>query len=268
MKSILLLGIPFVYGYLIKPNQKRKATFKTFCERPYAHRGFYSLKKHIPENSCQAFKRAVKHNLGIELDVQLTKDHKCIILHDYSLLRATGVDLQVDACDYASIKHLTLFDTDQKIPTLQEALDVIQGKVPIIVEVKQKGKNYRLCKEVSKILDRYPGKFMVESFNPYVVYWFKKHRPDYIRGQLSMNLKQDKNMPALLKLPAQYLCFNAILKPDFVAYDVSHKDNLSFQCIHHLYKGNTVLWTIKNKDHYQELKDQYDIMIFERFDPD
>lgn len=267
MSFIPFLAIPLIYGYLIKPNNKRSSQFKPFMNRPYAHRGYHSKTRMIPENSMRAFKRAVKHDLGIELDVQITSDGKCVIMHDYNLNRASGYPHDVDETNSKIIKGLTLFGTQDTIPTLQEVLDAVRGKVPLIVEIKQKGSNCAVCAQCAKLLDLYPGAFMVESFNPIAVNWFKKNRPHYLRGQLGMNLKNDKNIPLLLKKPLEYLCFNALSKPDFIAYDIKNRQNISFKIIHKIYHSNTVLWTVRQKDSYDELKDEYDILIFERFNP-
>lgn len=265
--AILLCAIPAVYGYLIKPDNSRKDRFKTFTGRPYAHRGYHSKRKNIPENSMKAFKRAVKHNYGIELDVQLTKDKQCIILHDFNLERATGYPYEADQCDMNVISSLSLFESEENIPMFQDVLHCVHGQVPLIVEIKQKGSNCEVCEKAAQLLDQYPGDFMVESFNPIAVHWFKKHRPEWIRGQLAMNLKNDKSIPTLLKYPLEYLCTNAMTKPDFIAYHVKTKHNISFQLVHRLFKANTVLWTIRQPQIFHELKQDYDILIFEKFDP-
>lgn len=160
-----------------------------------AHRGFHN--KEIPENSIKAFKRAIKNNYTIEFDIHLLKDNEIIVFHDDNLKRMTKLDKEVKNVTLKEIKKLKLLETKEKIPTLKEVLKLINGKVPIVIELKCDNKAGLLEKELVKLLDDYDGLFCVKSFNPLTVRWFKKNRPNYIRGLL-LTSKKNKFIKKLM----------------------------------------------------------------------
>ena len=141
-----------------------------------AHRGVHI---DAPENTINAFKEAVKKKYIIEFDVHLLKDNTVVVFHDDNLKRMTGQNKKLKDCTYEEIKDLQLLDSNDYIPTLKEVLKIINGKVPIIVELKSDRKVGLLEKELVKQLDKYKGKFCVKSFNPLSIRWFRKNKPDY-----------------------------------------------------------------------------------------
>ena len=109
-------------------------------EKQYiAHRGLFDNENGIPENSIPAFKRAVDQGYGIELDVQLTMDHKLVVFHDESLRRLCRADRLLRDCTYAELQEYSLGISRERIPLFEDVLKVVDGKVPLIVEVKQEG---------------------------------------------------------------------------------------------------------------------------------
>ena len=152
----------------------------------YAHRGLHS--DTVPENSMDAFSRALNGGYGIELDVHLMKDGNLAVIHDASLKRTAGADVLIEDLCTEDLENYRLEGTEQKIPTFLEVLDLFNGKAPLIVELKPVGNNHdALCARVCAALDKYTGVYCIESFDPRCVYWFRKHRPDVIRGQLTEN---------------------------------------------------------------------------------
>ena len=114
---VVLIGF---YLYLICPNtnRKRKNAMQAFEKVYIAHRGFFDNKNGIPENSLPAFQKAVDAGLGIELDVQLSKDGYLLVFHDEDLKRMCGVDKKIRELNYAEIQQYTLLDTQERIPLL------------------------------------------------------------------------------------------------------------------------------------------------------
>ncbi len=100
---------------------------------------FFDNESEAPENSIPAFQRAVQQGYGIELDVQLTTDNRLVVFHDETLQRMCGFDKKLTECSYDELKHYRLAKSDEKIPLFDEVLKVIDGKVPLIVEVKSEG---------------------------------------------------------------------------------------------------------------------------------
>lgn len=214
-----------------------------------AHRGLHN--KVIPENTCLAFEEAIKHGFIIEFDVHLLKDKEIIVYHDDNLKRLTGVDKKVKGLSLEEIQKLRILGKD-KIPTLDEVLKLIDGKVPIIIEIKYDNRPSKLEKELVKYLDNYKGLFVIKSFNPFIVRWFKIHRPNYIRGLLL-----DSKNKMLLKLCRTNLAFN-LCKPDFLSCDYKLYN-------HKLMKRDIfkLAWTIKTKENYDKYKNYFDNLICE-----
>ena len=177
---MILLWIPvliFAYIKMIDPGKKRK--HPVLNVKYYAHRGFHG-EEGIPENSMAAFKKARESGYGIELDVQLTKDGVMVVHHDYDLKRTCGVNKKIADLTYRELCRYRLMGTRERIPRFVEVLREVDGKVPLLVELKMETCNRKLCKKVAKALDQYKGLYCMECFHPYALYWFKKNRPEVI----------------------------------------------------------------------------------------
>lgn len=229
-----------------------------------AHRGYHDIKKGVPENSIAAFKRAVRYNYTIELDVHLTKDEKLVVFHDNNLKRVCGVNKIIEDCTYNELLKYNLFDTKYKIPLFEEVLKLVDGKVGLLIETKTSKFDGRLEKELVKRLDDYNGSFAIQSFNPISILWFKKNRKNYIRGLLSSDFKHNKNVSNLRKNIMKSLILDIILKTDFIAYDIKALPNSYVNS-----KRNRKLilaWTIRNKKNYDKAIKYCDNLICENMD--
>jgi len=233
------------------------------CKPPLiAHRGFFDNNNGIPENSIIAFKRAIDCNYSIEFDVHLLKDGNIIVFHDDNLNRMTGIDKSVKNCTYDEIKNLKLLDTNQTIPLLKDVLNLIDGKVTILIELKYDVKVGLLEEKLLKILREYNGKYAVQSFNPKSVYWFKKNAPNIIRGQLSCSFTKTK-MSKLKRYFMSNMIFNCITKPDFISYNYETIDKI----LPKIKNGMKLLvWTVRNKETYEKNVKYCNNLICEKFD--
>ncbi len=270
LKIIILLIIIIVILYLlaIMPKLRRNPKTKSMEGWLYAHRGLHNNKTEAPENSVKAFALAVEKGYGIELDVQLTKDEVPVIFHDYSLKRACKADIKIADLTYEELEQYPLFKSKEKIPTLKEALDVIQGRVPVIIELKIPWNPDRICSRVSELLNNYCGFYCIESFNPFGLVWYKKHYPFVVRGQLSTDfirekVEGDRFQFFLLK----NLLLNFLTKPDFIAYHHVYKNSLSFTLCRKLFHTKPVAWTIKSQEELDKCKNYYELYIFDSFLP-
>ena len=213
-----LAALPFV---LLAPGRAEKGKNAPFQGRNFAHRGLHTPDKQVPENSLAAFRAAVEAGYGMELDVQLSRAGQVVVFHDDDLLRVCGREERVDALDLAELRTLSICGTEERIPLFSEVLSTVGGRTPLIVELKSGRRNGELCEKTLAVLREYPGVFCIESFDPKIVYWFKKHAPDIFRGQLA-NPKEDygaKVSPLLARLLAgcRFSCLN---RPDFIAYKI------------------------------------------------
>ncbi len=154
-------------------------------DRPIAHRGLHNIARGIPENSLSAFDAAIRAALPIEFDVRLTEDQQAIVFHDGNLQRLTGVNRQVASTSLREIQRLPIAGTDERPPSLEEALEFIDGRVPVLIEVKASRPPGELEGTVFKAIRDYNGLAAVQSFSPKSMRWFRENAPGVIRGQIS-----------------------------------------------------------------------------------
>ena len=234
----------------------------------YAHRGYHS-EPDAPENSREAFRRAVERQMGSELDVHLLKDGGLAVLHDSALKRMTGLDGIVEDLTTDDLARITLGRSSETIPTLADVLAIYQGKEPLIIELKPVNKNHKeLCEKVFELLDSYEGVYCVESFDPRVVRWLRKNRPEVIRGQLSMDfILAPAPQAFILNLLATFLWENFLTRPDFIAYHFPDRHNLSNQICLKLWKLRGASWTIHSREELRTAQQEGLWPIFENFEP-
>ena len=253
------------YLFLVLPSFKKPEGRKKFQRAMYAHRGLHCKENHIPENSISAFQLAVENGYGIELDVHLSSDGICVVTHDDSLLRMCGVDLKVSENPYNSFKDIKIKGTDEVTPVFADVLSLVDGKVPLLVELKTDNGNYKaLCEAASVLLDAYQGDYCIESFDPRAVGWFKKNRPCVYRGQLSCHIST-KSAHGAYAILLRGLCANFISRPHFVAY--SFKDSRCSFGFHlcRAIGADVFYWTIRNEDNAKKALEKGGSIIFEGF---
>ncbi len=233
----------------------------------YAHRGLHDNAGCAPENTMPAFRAAVEHGYGIELDVQLTRDGKVVVAHDFTLRRICGVDRAIDSLTFEELKQYPIFGSEETVPLFTDVLRLVDGRVPLIVELKYKGKKNVLCEKTDAILRRYRGRYCIESFRGEVLLWYRLHHPEVCRGQLSCNFQREDGMKTASAYALRHLLFNFLTKPDFIAYDHRDRHAVSLNLCHSLFHCQTVAWTIRSRSELCECRPQFDYFIFEGFLP-
>lgn len=256
------------YLFASAPGIHKKTKWQHLTGWDYAHRGLYDNEHGIPENSMAAFRRAVDKGYGIELDVHLTADNQLVVFHDDTLTRMCGMNKKISSFLYSDLMQLRLLGTEEGIPLFKDVLELIDGKVPLIIELKVDGSNQNLlCPLVWQLLFRYKGDYCIESFHPFVLQWFKRHEPQVVRGQLSCNFfKENPHCDIVLFLMSN-LMTNFFTHPDFIAYKYLDLDNPAVIYNRKLFHIMTVVWTIPGKPTYDRFKNKVDVMIFEGFEP-
>ncbi len=231
--------------------------------RQVAHRGLHDRELGIPENSLPAFARAVEQGKAIELDLHATADNRLVVLHDFQLKRMTGVPGIVEEWTLEDLRKLRLQGTDAQIPTLDEVLELVNGRVPLLLEIKSErlGEVGRLEPVLMKRLASYQGEFILEAFNPEVLVWLHRHAPQYIRGQLG-NLDDENRQ---FKFYSRHLMFNPLSRPDFIAFDIQKIDyKLRLACKKH---GLPLLgWTIRTEAELKKADRLCDGVIYEHLE--
>ena len=221
-----------------------------------AHRGVHNQEKGIIENTLEAFQKAIEKNYSIELDLHCTKDGEVIVFHDDNLKRITGMDKDVKDTTFKDIQELSV------IPRFSDVLKLVDGKVPILIELKTDNKVGILESKTMELLKNYKGKYAIQSFNPFSIMWLKNNFPNVVRGQLVSKFENEK-MNTIKKWLLKNMVFNFLAKPDFISY---HIDDLSYQEILNIKKKRLILgWTVRTKEKYEELISYYDNLICENF---
>ena len=233
----------------------------------YAHRGLHG--NGAPENSLAAFRRAVDGGYGMELDIHLLKDGNLAVLHDHSLKRTAGADVNIEDLTAEELNHYRLEGTDEPIPLFSQVLELVAGRTPLIVELKSTTANFAaLCDAATRMLEGYEGVYCIESFDPRCIGWLKKHRPQLIRGQLAENFLRAKGgIKPIFKVLMSWQLTHFLTLPDFVAFKYRDRKNLGTWLSRHLWGAQGVSWTLKTQQELDTAEKEGWIPIFEDFTP-
>ena len=250
-----------------------KKKYRFLIERPFAHRGYHSNLlncKKIPENSLDAFSRAIEKNYAIEMDIHFTKDFKIIVFHDFFLGRLTTKTGFVFRKTLGYIKEAKL-SNNQMIPTLEEALNLINGRVPIILEVKFSqhiSKNLEMFSNVlEKKLESYEGPLALMSFSTDLIKFIRK-KNFFSRFPLGLTTSFPKvdssgNMAKNNKIENE-IVLNGL---QFVSQDWRGIENSRIKRLKKLDIA-ILSWTITSKDIEESLRGLVDNITFEHYEPD
>ncbi len=234
---------------------------------PIAHRGLHS---DAPENSMSAFEAAIKAGYAIETDVRLTKDGALVLFHDDNLLRMTGVEKKVIDCTLLELQTYRLGGTQEKIPLFSEFLDVLGGRVPFLLEIKNvpeiDAKTF--IGQISDALSGYRGVYAVQSFQPLYVHTFRKLRKNILCGILataSSSKKDFGNSPLwrLKSFAVRHMSLNFWAKPDFISFRFSDYPTRETE----KFKGIKLAWTVRSKEDERYARKYADNIIFEEYTP-
>ena len=183
----------------------------------YAHRGLHSAG--VPENSPSAFAAAIAKGMGIECDVQRSRDGQAVVFHDAELDRLTDERGPLSARTSEELGRIELSGSTDTIPTLPKLLAQVASKVPLLIEIKSPRHSgtrvSALCLSVKRALEGYLGPHAVMSFDPRVVHWFAVHAPMTVRG-LVVTEENGKTLAGMVK--RRFSLWTA--RPDFLAYDI------------------------------------------------
>lgn len=260
----LILFLLYIFVF-VRPRARKATSPALLCD--YAHRGLHdSNTGDTPENSPLAFEKASKAGFGIELDVQLSRDGVVMVFHDYTLIRMTGKDGKVCEHDAAELQKLSLANTDQKIPTFSEVLKLVDGRVPLLVELKGENFDSSLCPKVAELLKEYKGEYCIESFNPLLIKNMRKYLPDAFYGQLYTNVVRDKKKASALNILLTIMGFNFLARPDFIAYNVEDRSSFPVKLTTKFYKAERFIWTARSREEYDKAHALGEHPIFEHLD--
>ena len=259
--------VAVLYLLAVMPHMAGKPDPAPFKKVLYAHRGLHDNHSSAPENSMAAFRKAVEGGYGIELDIQLTKDKVPVVFHDFTLKRVCGADGKVSDYTFEELQQFHLCGSEEKIPKFEDFLELVDGKVPLIVEFKIESMDTSLCPIADELLRKYKGLYCMESFNPLGVLWYRRNHREVMRGQLSDAFHLQKEYGGILYFALEHLLLNFLTRPDFIAYNHKHESMLSRKLCHGLYRNTAVAWTIRSEEELARAREHFDIFIFDSFVP-
>ena len=181
----------------------------------YAHRGLHGAGR--VENSRGAFQAALEHGLGIECDIQRSRDNAAMLVHDWELDRLTGVTGPTASYSADELAQIAFLDSENKLAQLADLLALVDGKVPLLIEIKSR-RRYDVeesCIAVRDALKDYRGAHAVMSFDPRVSRWFRRNSPQTLHGLVIREDEKGMTQKAWQRHFALWLA-----RPDFVAYHV------------------------------------------------
>jgi len=185
------------------------------------------------ENTLESFKKAIKLGANaIELDVRQSKDRKLVVIHDDNLKKVFGKDILVSQVTLKDLKQLT----ENKIPTLEEALEFIDREVEkILVQLKEVGYEKKVLEVVKK--EKLKDRAVIISFHEEALINVRKLDKTIETGLVYAKYKNP--VDTALKLNAQYLV---------PLYRFTHTKNVEDA---HKKNLKIIVWTINTK---QEVK--------------
>ena len=262
----LMIFLTALYVFLIAPGRKPREKGAEFLGLNYAHRGLHTRDGSVPENSLAAFAAAADAGYAAELDVQITEDGYPAVFHDEALRRMTGDRRKLTDLNLEKLQKLRLVGTEEPVPLLEDVLKTVRGRVPLMVEIKYSKDPARAAGKTYEVMRDYDGLWCVESFDPRVLKWFRKHAPEVWRGQL---VTRRKNMIGLVPSPLPFLLanvmFNFMGRPHFIAHSKGGTSISVRMC--EFFGAAPMVWTVDDSDDRKWYEYRNLCVIFEYYTP-
>ncbi len=228
-------------------------------KQPISHRGLHDLNNLRWENTLPAFQAAVDAGFAIECDVHLTKDNQVIVFHDNDLKRLANREGSISDLTLDEARQLKIGTTNDHAPSLGEMLELVKGRVPIIIELKgTEGQDDGLVEAVARELSGYDGPVAIMSFCHHLIRQFAQFAPNIPHG-LTAEGSTSKTMEAHFSMLAHGI--------DFVSYHVRELPSPFITFVREKLGIPVITWTVKDmetKNHSDQYADQ---ITFEGFDP-
>ena len=270
---ILYIAIPvllLLVGWMLLIAPSNKKEMESFKKIRYAHRGLHGEADGVfaAENSMTAFARAADAGFGIELDVRASNDGVLMVFHDATLDRVTGVTGKVGDKTADELRALSLLGTSDGVPTFADVLELVDGRVPLLVEIKPEGAGQLAAELTAEALASYSGPYIVESFNPLALGVIKKKLPGAMRGFLSDKLTANEKYRSFKHRIAQRCLLNFIARPAFISANKDRIRLFPLPIIRHLFRTPFIAWTVKSAEEERAAYENgFDGVIFEDYIP-
>ncbi len=243
-----------------------------FLSRPIAHRGLHKGVE-VPENSLASFEAACIAGYPIELDIHFHESSKeIIVFHDVDLVRLAQDPRQIQKLTLTDLLKVKLYETDQKVPTLKDVLELVNGRVPLLIETKQLKSDGVFETALVEMMDQYQtqtgGEWAIQSFHHGALYYIQRHYPHVVKGMLSGSM-DDAEIPGWQKLGVKSMLLLPAIKPQFISYEASELKRRDRPLPWRQALGMPIIgWTIRNIKDYKSAIEVCDNVIFENFSPE
>jgi len=235
-----------------------------YLRQPIIHRGLHNIHDGVVEHSRTAVERAIAAGLPLEVDIDSSSDHVNFVFHDRHLDNLTDGSGELRRMKARDIRACSLIKTrGEPIMLLEELLDLVRGRVPLMIEYKSRECSItRGVREAARILDRYDGVYGIQSFNPFILEWYRENRPTVPRGLLTTDLDT-------LQSREQYMIgfLRKRMYPDFCSHQCRQLNNWSFQWVIEL-QVPIIAFTVRDNEDWNASRKFADNMYFEFIEPD
>lgn len=242
-----------------------------FRRIPLAHRALHDVENGRPENSRAAIRAAMDAGYGIEIDLQLSRDGQAMVFHDYDLDRLTGEKGAIQQCNADALGRITLAGGDEGIPTLKEVLELVAGRVPLLIELKdQHGQmgvtDGRLERATARALAAYEGPAGLMSFNPNMVMLLAELAPDFPRGIVTEAYPAEDwlLLKSEVRRRLRHIPDFGRVGATFISHDVNDLENPRVSELKS--QGATILcWTVRSPKQEAQARKVAHNITFERY---
>ena len=241
--------------------------------RKIAHRGLHGEgrdqfegRPYAAENSMTAFRRAKEAGYAIEIDVHTSSDGVVVIHHDFDLKRVEGIDKKVKELTAKELSEVSLSGTADGVPTFREFLDMVNGEVPILIEIKEEGGDHTTTEKLIEELRSYSGEYYVQSFNPLSLGVVRKKLPEAKRGFLCDHHTANENNKGLKYVLLERMLLNAVARPHFISMEKKQARLFPLPLIKKLFRPELICWTVRSPEEEEAaVKAGFKNVIFEDY---
>ena len=238
-------------------------------EKPIAHRGLHDEANGRVENTESSFAAAITNHYSIECDVQLTSDQRAVVFHDNGVGRVLDGNGQVKNLSASEIKAMNFRQGGDRVQTLEELLEQVNGKVTLIIEIKSLWNDeLALTDYVCSTLKSYDGPVAVMSFDENLVAHAAQIAPNLVRGITADRVTDPYYdiLPVERRVAMQNLSHLPRSKPHFVSFNFL---DLPFTPVSMIRNAGfpVISWTIENAEDAAAARRYSDQVTFEGFMP-